>query len=208
MLLAKSASGARPDPVDDLPLKPPRARDVSAYWRPMKRAALFALAGTASFAYWFVARPTTGMTAAMTEWPGVLAFSAVLLLLAVALPPYGRMVGGRGVARVSLVAGGGIGLASLGNVLEDGFRLEWAFLVFVAGVLTMLVALLVMSVGVIRNASGRDRLHALVPVGTVAGVAFFPWAGGPILLLTWLAAAARALAGPRMIPAPERSIGS
>ena len=101
------------------------------YSPPMMRASLFALTWVASFAYWAVVKPTSDMTASMMEWPQVLAFSTVLFLLAIALPVYGRMVGGRWVARLSLVAGSGMALSSIANVVEDGLHVEWAFLVFV-----------------------------------------------------------------------------
>jgi hypothetical protein len=78
----------------------------------MSRSLLFALTGVLSSCTG-VARPTFEMTASMTEWPRVLWFSANLLSLAVALPVFGRMVGGRLVVRWASIAGAGVGLSSV-----------------------------------------------------------------------------------------------
>jgi hypothetical protein len=164
-------------------------------------AGLMALTGAASFAYWWVVKPTSDMTASMTEWPQVLSFSAVLLLLAGALLTYGRMVDQRSAVRRSWAAAGAATLSSIANIIEDGMQVEWAFFLFVAGEATLLVTLLVMSVSIVRRGTARDRLLALVPAGTAAGVVLFVLAGGPILLVTWLLAAALALGWPARIMA-------
>lgn len=156
------------------------------------RPALFALSGVASFAYWALARPTFEATASNTEWPTVLGFSATLAVLAVALPVFGQMLGGRSVVRLSLVAGAAVGLSSVANVLEDGLRLEWAFVVFIVGEVVLLVSLLALTLVIAATGRGVYRLLALVPAGTALGLLLFVSAGGVIMLATWLAAAAAA----------------
>ena len=77
------------------------------------RPGLFALTGIAFFAYWALAHPSFEATASQSEWPMALWFSATLAVLAVALPVFGRMVGGRWVVRLALLAGAGHGLYRL-----------------------------------------------------------------------------------------------
>ena len=158
----------------------------------MSRSLLFALTGVLFFVYWVVARPSFEMTASLTEWPHVLWFSATLLSLAVALPVFGLMVGGRSVVRLASTAGAGLGLSSLANILEDGFRIEAFFFAFILGTLILDVALLALTIVIARTFPGRSRLFAVIPAGTVAGVLLFVPAGGPIMLVTWLAAAVAA----------------
>ena len=159
----------------------------------MSRSLLFALTGVAFFVFWAVTRPSFEMTASMTEWPNVLWFSATLLSLAVALPVFGRMVGGRGIVRLATIAGAGVGLSSVANVFEDGFRIDGFFFAFVLGTLILDVSLLALTIVIARTLPGLYRLLALIPAGTVAGILLFVVAGGPIMLVTWLAAAAAAL---------------
>jgi hypothetical protein len=163
---------------------------------PKVLAALFALTGVAFFVYWLVVRPSSGMTASMTDWPYVLWFSATLLSLAVALPLFGRMVGGRWVIRSASIAGAAVGLSSVANIFEDGFRIDGFFLAFILGVLIMDVALVALTVVIARTGRGGSRLLALVPAATIVGTIFFIDAGGAIMLVTWLAAAAAAPALP------------
>jgi hypothetical protein len=159
----------------------------------MSRSLLFALTGVLLFLFWVVARPSFEMTASMTEWPHVLWFSATLLSLAVALPVFGRMVGGRWVVRLASVGGAGVGMSSVANIFEDGFRIDAFFFAFVLGTLILDVALLALTIVIARTLPGRSRLFAVVPAGTVAGFLLFVVAGGPIMLVTWLAAAAAAV---------------
>ena len=159
----------------------------------MLRAALFAVVGAAFFTHWVVTNPSFDGPI-NTAWPHVLAFSALLLTLAVALPVYGRMVGGRWGIRLALVAGAGAALASLANIFEDGFGLGWVFFVFILGTAIINLGLLAMTVVIARTQCGSHRLLALIPAGTVAAIMFNVWAGGIIMLVTWLAAAAVALA--------------
>ena len=58
------------------------------------------------------------------------------------------------------------------------------------------LALLGLIVVIGLTGRGSHRLLALVPAGTLAAIIFYVWAGGVIMLVTWLAAAAVALAPP------------
>ena len=155
----------------------------------MSRSLLFVLTGGAFFAFWAVSHPSFEATASMTEWPNVLWFSATLLFLAVALPVFGRMVGGPTVVRLASIAGLGIGWSSVANVFEDGFGIDGFFFAFVLGLLTMEVSLLALTIVIARTAAGQNRLLAFIPAGTLAGILLFVVAGGPIMLVTWLVAA-------------------
>ncbi len=161
----------------------------------MVRPALFAVTGIASFAYWALAHPTFEASASQSEWPTVLGFSATLAVLAVALPAFGRMAGGRWVARLALAAGAAVGTSSVANVIEDGLHMEWAFAIFVLGEAALLVSLMVLTVLIAATRRGADRLLALVPAGTAIGLLLFVVAGGVIMLATWLGAAAAARVG-------------
>ena len=158
----------------------------------MSRSLLFAVTGILWLVSW-VAGPSFEMTASMAKWLVVLSFSAALLSLAVALPVLGRMVGGRWVVRLASIAAAGAGLCSVANIFEDGIQIEWVFYVFVLGLLILDVALLALTVVIALTFPDRYRLFALIPAGTLAGILIFPVAGGPILLVTWLAAAAAAV---------------
>jgi hypothetical protein len=172
----------------------------------MPRALLFALTGVAFFVFWAVTHPSFEMTAAMTEWPNVLWFSATLFVLAIALPVFGRMVGGRLIVRLSSIAGVGIGLSSVANIFEDGFGIDAAFFGFITGTMVLNVSLIILVVVIARTMPGRSRLWALIPLGTVTGILLFVVAGGPVMLVTWLGAAvATVTVARRQVPIPARS---
>ena len=156
------------------------------------RAVLFALVGVAFFTHWVVTDPSRDGPIT-TAWPHVLAFSGLLIAFAVALPVYGRMVGGRWVLRLSLVAGAGAALGSVGNIVEDGFGIGWAFWSVIVSLLIIDLALLALAVVIVRTGRGSHRLLALVPAATVAAIIFYTGPGGVIMLVTWLIAAALAL---------------
>jgi hypothetical protein len=136
------------------------------------------------------------MSESQNDWGYVLAFSAAILSLAVALPVFGRLVGGRTAARVSAVPAAGAGVGSLANILEDGLQLGWAFFGFVAGSALLVFGLLAFTAVVVLGGQGRRRLLALIPAGTMVGIVFYVAVGGPLMLATWLAAAAFALTAP------------
>lgn len=173
------------------------------------RATLFAVTGGALFAFWFVARPSTEMTAEMREWPNVLWFSATLLTLAIAVPVFGRLVGGATAIRLATIGGAGVALSSVANVLEDGFRIEAAFFLFVAGTLTLNLALLALTIEIARRPGVRARVLAVIPAGALVGILLFVAVGGPVMLVTWLAAAAAALwPAAEQPPVPEPRVGT
>ena len=161
--------------------------------RSLGRPALFALVGIHGLIFWVVAHPATQATFIQRQWPNVLWFSALLLSLGIAVLVFGRMAGGRAAVRWAAVAAAAISLASLVNIVEDGFRIEEAFLFFVLCTATFEIALIALTVVIARTPQARYRLLALVPAGTLAAILFFVAGGGPILLVTWLVAAAGAL---------------
>jgi hypothetical protein len=161
----------------------------------MKRATLFALTGLVFFAFWFVAKPSFDVSPTQGEWPQVLAFSAMILTLAFAVPQFARLVGGRFAIGASRVVAAGAALSSVANVLEDGLKMEWAFFAFVAGLAITELALLALAIALV--ARGGKRHFALVPAGTIAGILLYVVAGGPLMLVTWLLAAGFALAPTR-----------
>ena len=163
--------------------------------QPVRTAALFALTGLVFFAFWFVAKPTFEASPTQGEWPSVLAFSAMILTLAFAVPRFAELAGGRVALRAALVAATGAVLSSAANVLEDGLKMDWAFFAFVAGLALMELGLLALTVTLVARAGQRH--FALIPAGTIAGILLFVLAGGPLMLATWLLAAALALAPSR-----------
>ena len=163
--------------------------------RRVPRAALFSSVGVAFFAHWVLADPGYDASESQDEWLHVLGFSAALLGLALALPAFALMAGAQLVLRIAFVAGAGAGLGSLANILEDGLRLDWAFFVFVLGSAILVLGLLDLTVAVIRRSD--RRLLALIPAGTLAAIIFYVPVGGVVMLVTWLLAAALALAVPR-----------
>ena len=162
----------------------------------MARAALFILVGLLFFAHWLVTDPTYEGSDSQDEWNYVLAFSGVILSLAAAIPMFAQPAGGRSAFRASLVAAAGAAFASFANILEDGVGMGWAFFAFVSGAAILLLGLLVLTVVIALGGRGGRRLLALLPVGTIAAIIFYVMAGGPLMLATWLAAAALALALP------------
>ena len=164
----------------------------------MKRAALFALTGFVFFAFWVVAKPGFETSPTQGEWPNVLAFSAVILSLAFAVPQFAELTGERVAIWASRVAAAGAVLSSAANIFEDGFKMEWAFFAFVAGLAIIELSLVVLAIVLVARAGQRH--FALVPAGTIAGIVFFVIAGGPLMLVTWLLAAGFALAPARNRP--------
>ena len=162
----------------------------------MFRAALFALVGVLFMTLWLRYPPSYGPSDAQFDWNLVLGFSAGLLLLALALPIFARLVGGRIVSRVSLIPAGGAVLASLSNILEDGLQMGWAFWGFILSLAIIDLGLLALSGAIAFASRGIHRLLALVPAATFAGLTFYVAAGGILLLVAWLVATALALALP------------
>lgn len=89
--------------------------------------------GIGLFVYWVVVRPTAEASATQFQWPYVLWFSGTILTLAFAVPAFGRMIGGKWVVRLALVAGATAAWNSAVNIVEDGFGQDWAFVLFAIG---------------------------------------------------------------------------
>ncbi len=159
----------------------------------MWRAALFAAVGVTwclrslqSFADPEFMDPETA-----SDWFAVLSFSAAWFALALGLPLLARSIGGgRLVHRSALVSAAGAALAGLGNLLEDGLQLGFAFWPFIAGAVVTMLGLIVFSVAVAATGQGKRRLLAAIPVATLIGMLLFESGGGVIVLVAWLAAAA------------------
>ena len=161
----------------------------------VSRSLLFALTGVLWLMSW-VAPLSFEMAPSPAKWLVVLLFSAALLALAVAITVFGRMVGGPHVARLATIAGAAASLMSVANIFEDGVQIEWVFFVFVLGLLILDVVLLALAIVIARTARDRYRLFAVVPTGMLVGILLFPFVGGPMTLITWLAAAAAAMKMP------------
>ena len=159
-------------------------------------AVYFACVGVTFCAWWVLAPPSHEGSDSMQEWRHVLAFSGVLLLLGVAVPLWARVVGDVRVVRAALVVAGGFLLASLANIVEDGFGVDAAFFAFVLGLIVTNVGLVVVTLMLARRGPGRRRLLALVPLGALLAIVLAVEVGGPLMLATWLGAAVVALALP------------
>jgi len=156
-------------------------------------AVYFACVGVTFCAWWIVTPPSHEGSASMQEWPNVLVFSGVLLLLGVAVPLWARVVGDVRVVRAALVVAGGFLLASLANIVEDGFGVDAAFFAFVLGLIVTNVGLVVVTLMLARRGPGRRRLLALVPLGALLAIVLAVEVGGPLMLATWLGAAGVAI---------------
>ena len=159
----------------------------------MGRALLFGATGVAWFAFWVVTKPGTTSIESMQQWPNVIWFSSTLILLAVALVAFGRMLGGRSVGRMAGFSAATVVWMSAANVVEDGFRVDAAFFAFIAGMLVFYVALAGLAVAIVRSLPGRARFLATIPVANAAGLLLFPPVGGPIMLAAWVVAAVAVL---------------
>jgi hypothetical protein len=159
----------------------------------MVASGYFACVGVVFFAWWVWTDPSHEGSESMEEWRHVLAFSGVLLLLAVAVPLYARVVSDVRVLRAALVVGGGLVFASFANIVEDGLGVGAAFFAFVLGLLVTIVGLAAVTVMLVRRGPGRRRLLALVSLGTLLAIVLAVEVGGPLMLATWLGAAGVAI---------------
>jgi hypothetical protein len=161
----------------------------------MRRAALFALTGFGFFAFWIIAKPGFDTSPTQGEWPNVLAFSAMILSLAFAVPQFAALTGERVAVWPSRVVAAGAVLSSAANIVEDGLMMDWAFFAFVLGTAIINIGLLALTIAIMVR--GSQRHFALVPAGTLVGILLYVMLGGPVMLATWLLAAALALAPTR-----------
>ena len=161
------------------------------------RAAMFAIAGLLLCvrSLQTFTDPEYQDPVSISDWFSVLSFSAALLALALALPMFAQLVGGRNVFRVALVPAVGAALGGLSNLLEDALQLGFAFWLFSVGGALTLVGLVSLTIAVAVVGRGRRRLLAAVPAATLVGMLLFENGGGVLVLAAWLAAAAVALGG-------------
>ena len=154
------------------------------------RVGLFASVGVAFFVHWLSSDPSYDVI--RTEWRFVVGFSGVLLLLAVAVVVFASMTGGAWSRRLSLLAGLGLTAGSVSNVVEDGLGQGWAFYGFVGALAVTNLSLLGLATVLAVGERGRRRLLGLVPAGTLCAIVFYVPAGGILMLVTWVGAAAGA----------------
>jgi hypothetical protein len=100
------------------------------------------------------------------------------------------MIGGTRVARLALVAGAAAAWNGAGNSGEDGFGQDWAFALFAIGTAGILLSNMALAAVLAVGGRASRRALSLIPLGTAAGILAFVTAGGPLMLVTWLAAAA------------------
>jgi hypothetical protein len=162
------------------------------------RAGLFSLVGVLFFGLWWTFDPSFEESASQTDWLVVIGFSTAILLLAVALPFYAQLVGNGRVVRLSCVPSTGAAIGSIANVLEDGFAMGWAFWGFILGAAILNLGLLALTLGIALLNRGAYRLAALVPAVTSAAILLYVVAGGVLMLVAWLPAAALALLLPTL----------
>jgi hypothetical protein len=159
----------------------------------MIRAAFFALVGGAWFVHWTLTDPTHAGSKSASDWNFVLGFSAALLLLAIAVPLLAQLARRPSVFKVSLVPAASLGLASVSNVFEDGFGMDWMFFVFILMTGVTLLGLLALGGMIALGDHGARRLLAFIPLGTVVAMLLYVVAGGIVMLTTWLVAGALSL---------------
>ena len=73
--------------------------------------------------------------------------------------------------------------------------MSWMFFVTAFGTAITLIALVSLTAAIALAGSAFQRSLALIPAATAAGIVFFVWAGGIIMLIAWSAAAVLALPG-------------
>ena len=144
-----------------------------------------------------------------SDWFAVLSFSAGLFAIALALPMFACLIGGRVAWWLSLVPASGAALAGLGNLFEDALHWSgppgssgWAGWLYGLGAGMTGIGLVAFSLLVAVVSGGRRRLLAAVPAATLIGWMLFESGGGVLILAAWLAAAAMALGHPSRTAAP------
>ncbi len=158
--------------------------------------------GAGAWLHWTITDPTVEVSATQSEWPYLLAFSGLIVSLAVAAAALARTI--TPAPRVRTITAVLLGAALVGaatNIVEDGFGVEEAFVVFALSTGVQLLSLLALAVALALNVAGTRRVLALAPLATAIGVVAYVNAGGPILLATWCAAAfVLVLTGPDRSP--------
>jgi hypothetical protein len=146
--------------------------------------------GVGAWLHWSITDPSFEQSATQTQWPYLLAFSGLIILLAVGAAALARAISGAAVVRTIstlLLTAALVGAAT--NVVEDGFGVEQAFLVFVLSSAVQLLTLVALAVALAVNVVGPRRVLAVAPIASAAGIVLYVNAGGPILFATWCSAA-------------------
>jgi hypothetical protein len=147
-----------------------------------------AAAGVLPLAYWLVADLSRDETSQQHDWFFVLLFSAVLLAIGLGMLTIASQLASTAAIRTAIFLGVVLTAASLTNIVEDGFRVEPAFLVFVAELVFLLLGCLVLALLILVGEHGSGRLWAAVPIATILGILLFVELGGPLLAVTWAGA--------------------
>jgi hypothetical protein len=159
-------------------------------------ATFFVVVGVSFCAWWVVADPTHEISDTQDEWPYVLAFSGVILLLAIAVPLFARLIGDALVLRFRSSWPGapssGVSRTFSRTVSVSKGSSSSSFFCLMIIDLSLLALVILLAV---RERGGR-RLLALVPAGTLLAIIFAVEVGGPLMLVTWLGAAFVAVAVP------------
>ena len=159
-------------------------------------AAACVAAGVLPLIYWSVADLSHDATSQQHEWSIVLLFSAMLLGLGLGfLAVAGRLSGSHAIRTARFLAIV-FAAASVTNLVEDGLRVEAAFLIFVVELLSIHLGCGVLAFLILTREHRSGRLWAVVPIGTIIGILLFVEAGGPLLAVTWVGAALYALRQP------------
>ncbi len=167
---------------------------LAARFSAVGQAALFMSVGVLFFLRWRqVGSVDYQSPVTVSDWLAVAGFSVALLLLAAALPVYAGLTEDRATYRTSFVPAVGAAVASMANLVEDGWGWSGGFWPFVLGSLVYAAGLIALTFVMARNLRGAGRFRAAVPAGTLLGLVFFEAAGGLLLLLSWCAAALVAL---------------
>jgi hypothetical protein len=146
--------------------------------------------GVGAWLHWSITDPSFEQSATQSEWPYLLAFSGLIILLAVGAAALARAISGSTAVRAisTLLLGVAVAGATT-NVVEDGFGVEQAFVVFVLSTALQLLALVALAVALAVDVVGARRVLAAAPLASAAGIVLYVHAGGPILLATWCSAA-------------------
>ncbi len=118
--------------------------------RSLARAALFALVGVGLLLHWVRQLSGWRPPLASSDPKVVVAFTALLLALGLALWQFGVMVAVRRVRRAAAVPGVAAAVCAVTNVIEDGFGVESAFFLFIAATLVVLLGQFWLAVVVLR----------------------------------------------------------
>lgn len=132
--------------------------------------------------------PSYWAASSTVDYASVVSFSAALVALAACIW-YLRVIRTRAVTVGGAAAAGGLLIAGIANIIEDGFGVRAFVVAYIPGVLIGTFALIPMGVGLARGA--RPRWIALAPLASFPGLIFqSQWYGTAVLVTTWIAVGA------------------